>query len=763
MNRALRILLLEDNASDAELVGRELRSAGIAHEIRRVVTREAFAAALSDYRPDLILADYSLPAFDGLTALAVVREICADIPFLFVSGSIGEDRAIEALKSGATDYVLKDRLSRLGPAVKRAMREAEERRNRRIAEDQFRLIVEKSPNAMIMVDREGRVVMANAQAERLFGYTRQELLERTVDALVPERFRGGHAAHRTGFFGDPRARPMGAGRDLFGLRKDGSEVPVEIGLNPLTTPQGTFVVASIIDITERKRAEERFRQVVEASPNAMIMVGRDGRIALANAQAVKLFGYPREELIGLAIERLVPHRFRGRHEGYREGFFGAPQVRPMGAGRDLFGLRKDGSEVPIEIGLNPLATPEGDFVLASIIDITERKRMEEMDRRLAALVESSDDAIIGKSLNGVITSWNRGAERLYGYRAEEAIGQSVDMLVPPDRGGETARLLERIGRGETIERFETRRRRKDGSLVDVSTTISPVRDAEGRITGASIVARDVTDQKRLVEELSRQRLAALNLAQDAEEARRRTEASERQLAVSAEDLVRSNRELEQFAYVASHDLQEPLRMVGSFMQLLERKYKGRLDEQADKYIHFAVDGARRMQDLIRDLLKYSRVARGDLLREPVDCGRLLDGVRANLRVAIAESGARIEAGPLPAVEAIPSLLSQVFQNLIDNAIKYRGDRPPEIRIRAGVKDGRWVFSVSDNGIGIEPQHLERIFVIFQRLHPRDRYPGSGIGLAITKKIVERHGGRIWAESRPGEGSTFFFTLPGGVA
>lgn len=226
-----------------------------------------------------------------------------------------------------------------------------------------------------------------------------------------------------------------------------------------------------------------------------------------------------------------------------------------------------------------------------------------------------------------------------------------------------------------------------------------------------------------------------------------------------EELTRSNRDLEQFAYVASHDLQEPLRMVATYTQLLAERYQGKLDENADKYIHYAVDGALRMQTLVKDLLAFSRVGR--LLQTPqaVDCKVVLQSVMANLQATIQESGARISYGALPVIVADRSELVQLFQNLIGNAIKFRSVETPEVRITAQKKKKEWWFSVADNGIGIAPQHVDDVFVIFKRLHTREEYPGSGIGLAICKKIVEHNQGRIWVESQPRQGSTFRFTWP----
>lgn len=227
-----------------------------------------------------------------------------------------------------------------------------------------------------------------------------------------------------------------------------------------------------------------------------------------------------------------------------------------------------------------------------------------------------------------------------------------------------------------------------------------------------------------------------------------------------EELRRSNAELQQFAYIASHDLQEPLRMISSYMQLLERRYKDQLDESAKEFIEYAVDGANRMQRLINDLLKYSRVGTRGGEFEPTDLSAVFEAALANLRIAIQESGAEVMAEPLPSVLGDQTQLLQLFQNLIGNAMKFRRERvTPRVRVGAERRDGEWLLSVSDNGIGIEPADAERIFLIFQRLHGREQYEGTGIGLAVCKRIVERHGGSIWVESEPGEGSVFYFTLP----
>ncbi|HET9598561.1 MAG TPA: ATP-binding protein [Anaeromyxobacteraceae bacterium] len=285
------------------------------------------------------------------------------------------------------------------------------------------------------------------------------------------------------------------------------------------------------------------------------------------------------------------------------------------------------------------------------------------------------------------------------------------------------------------------------------------------------ILEDFGGEKTRFEETQR---AIINILDDFEDEKRKVEtvntelrrevteraAAEQALREKTDALARSNAELEQFAYVASHDLQEPLRMVSSYMQLFEKRYAGQVDAQAQKYINYAVEGAKRMQALIGGLLEFSRVGRVDEPFGVVDTGAALDHALLNLRSAVEESRAAVTRGPLPSVTGNASRLAQVFQNLVGNAIKFRKrDETPSIHVAAAPLARDWLFSVRDNGIGIDPQYLDRIFVIFQRLHTRAEYPGTGIGLSICKKVIERHGGRIWVESQPGAGATFQFTLP----
>jgi PAS domain S-box-containing protein len=368
------------------------------------------------------------------------------------------------------------------------------------------------------------------------------------------------------------------------------------------------------------------------------------------------------------------------------------------------------------------------------------RAFEQRERLFRSVVESSADAIISKTIDGTITSWNHAAETLFGYTEEEAMGKNMSMLVQANHAEELATISRRLAEGVATCGLETRRMRQDGTEIDVSLTVSPLLDGDQNVVGASVIARDVTARNR--------NLIALERAQADLERTVRT-------------LKRSNEDLEQFAYIASHDLQEPLRMVTSYMGLLEQAYGDQLDAQANQFIHYAVDGSRRMKRLVNDLLTYSRINMRGSPPERCAAQKIVDHALQNLAVAIQEADAMITHRDLPVIWGDPIQVQQVFQNLLSNAIKFRGLARPVIHVSATREVDCWRFTVEDNGIGFEAKHSVRIFQMFQRLHERSKYAGSGIGLAISKRIVERHGGRIWAEGTPGVGSRFIFELPVG--
>jgi len=481
---------------------------------------------------------------------------------------------------------------------------------------------------------------------------------------------------------------------------------------------------------ERQRLEILYHATFEHAPNAMLMIDEAGGIALANAESERMFGYQRHELLGQNIDVLLPARYRSAHPGLRTGYFAAMAPRRMGAGRELHALRRDGSEFPVEIGLSPINTGETAHVLCAVIDITERIRAHAALMQLASIVESSDDGIFSKDPDGIVTSWNTGAEKIFGYTAEEIIGKSILTLIPSERQFEDDEIRRTIREGKRIQHFETVRVRRDGKLIDTDETISPIYNAAGVVVGASKIVRDITDRKR---------------TQDLKK------------AVAA--LEESNIELQRFAYVASHDLQTPMRSIGSFIDLLGENYADRLDERGRDWIRRASASVKRLQELVRDLLEYSRLGTQTERIEMVPLSTVVVQASTLLEATIAESGAQFTIDNLPTVQGNPTQLGQLMTNLISNAIKYRSAAVPHIHISAARDGDAWRISVRDNGIGVAPEHQERIFEIFQRLHDQRVYPGTGIGLAICRRVVQHCGGRIWVESEPGQGSRFSFTIP----
>jgi len=403
-------------------------------------------------------------------------------------------------------------------------------------------------------------------------------------------------------------------------------------------------------------------------------------------------------------------------------------------------IARDGTEIPIDDSGAPIRDEKGTIQGTVLVfrDVTARRRADETSRLLASIVESSDDAIFSKDLNAIVTSWNRGAERTFGWLAKEMIGQSISAIFPPDRKDELSGIMQRIASGERIEHYQTTRRTKDGELLNVSLTISPMQDPLGRITGASVISRNITAQVRAAD-----RLAQLNA----------------DLQRSNQVLALTNQDLERFAFIASHDLQEPLRMITAYSQLLIQSYPGQFDSKASTFVGNIVDGTTRMRELLTDLLAYTEIRnREEEPVEVVDLNLVIENVRQNLTTSIDESGAVVTADRLPVLRAYRAHLESLFQNLIGNAIKYRSGQPPRIHVSAQEVNGELRFSVSDNGIGIDSEYHQQIFEVFRRLHGR-KIPGTGVGLAICQRVVERYGGRIWVESQSGQGATFLFTLP----
>lgn len=890
--------------------------------------------------------------------------------------------------------------------------------------------LESLTDGFLALDDQWRLKYANTAAAGLAGRQREEMLGRDYRELFAE------------------VTGKAIQRDL--LRSVREKVPIEaeaydrsherwLRVKAYPAPDGGLSVF-FEDVTDRKRAE---RQQVESSraPQPSVasrenqdwlpdmvqslsecvqVLAADGRVLRINPPGLALYGASSPaEIIGTSFYSLVTPERREEFRRFNEAVCGGNRGSLDFDIVSLSGVRRQ-----LESHAAPLRNPDGTVSqLAITRDITGRRRAERSSMLLAAIVDSSDDAIISKNLDGIITSWNKSAELLFGYKAEEVVGKSIMILIPPDRAAEEPEILRKLQHGERVDHFETVRRRKDGSLVNLSLTISPVRDARGRVVGASKIARDITERKaaeeairelnwqltsdlsamtrmqslstRLVQaqdfpvlladivdagiEITHADMGHIQLCEDgvlqivahrgfdqsflasfagacsgtlldrrvicdviagcplfagtpavdmllaagvcgmqvtpllsrsgrllglfsthyrssyrpgerelrmldllarqtadlierkrAETALRESERRFRQLADSmpqivwtarpdgyvdywnnrwyefsgfdrqwfgiagwepilhAEDLQHSrdawsesvrtgepyqveyrfwdrrekrwrwfigralpvrndagsivkwfgsctdiddqkgvedelrrvNQDLEQFAYSASHDLQEPLRGVKVYSELLSMRYGSKLDGEAREFLSFVRGGASRMEQLVHDLLAYTQVTKPGPANELTDANETLADAIADLKGAIMESSARITSGTLPRLSVHGLHLKQLFQNLVGNAVKYRSaERAPAVHVSAEARNGCWVFTVRDNGIGIEPEYRERIFGLFKRLHTGEEYSGTGIGLAICQRIVERYHGRIWVESEPGEGSSFFFTLP----
>lgn len=595
----------------------------------------------------------------------------------------------------------------------------------------LRDFVESAAVAMHSVAADGTILWANQAELDLVGYSRDEYVgcnisrfhaDATVIADIMRRLTSGETL---------RSYPAR-------LRsKDGSLRSVLIDSSALFEG-GKFVRTRCItrDVTRETIVEQKLREtekwqreLIDALPVAVYTTDANGVVTHYNRAAADFAG--RSPQVG--IDRwCVTHRLY-RVDGTYLPHDECPMAIALRTGEPVRGVeavaeRPDGSRVSFIPYPTPLRNSDGEVsgAVNVLVDITERKRAEEARARLAAIVETSDDAIISKNLNGIIQTWNAGAERIFGYTAEEAIGRSVTMLIPESQSDEEPRILEKLKRGERIDHYETVRRRKDGSLLDISLTISPMLNERGVIIGASKIARDITARKRAEAELKR-----------------------------------ANSDLEQFAYSASHDLQEPIRNIVVYSEILSRQCTDLREEKARECVSFIKQSGLRMDALVKGLMDYIQSDDSSAAVEEVDSNEALGQALLNLTTTIQETQAQITHDPLPRVRMRPGQMEHLFQNLVGNAVKYRrDDEAPRIHISVSRERTGWQFAVKDNGIGIAPEYQDRIFGIFKRLHTGGKYSGAGIGLAICQRIVERHGGRLWVESEGNEkGSTFFFTAP----
>ncbi len=627
-------------------------------------------------------------------------------------------------------------------------RDITERKEAEQLRDRLEVVVSNIDSGFVIIDKDWRYIYVNRGAGEIAtktkGHTREQLLQMTLDEAFPELV-GSHLykeLHR-------------AMREQKPIAFEEYVEPFDMWAEYRIDPLGGDLAIFTTDITERKRVEsalreteERLRMVMDSATDyAIYALDTEGDIYSWSAGAERVFGYSESEALGQNVAML----YLPEDREYNLPAYEMQSAIAFGyAENERWLMHKDGTRFFASGMVRLIHDSNGSFRGFARVsrDATARKLVEDERNRLNALLEEERQRLgsIVANVPGVI--WESHfdpqtrtvhlefissyVERLLGYTVDEALAivDFWDTIMHPDDlliVNEAAEQTRYTGGTQTVA---FRALHKDGRYMSLEAHVTVIPDSVNgrRVRG---VMMDISERQRFAQVQERY----------------------------AQMLRRSNEELQQFAYIASHDLQEPLRMVTSYLQLLERRYGTQLETDAREFISFAVDGAARMRELITALLDYSRVEGSEKQFEEIAAESALNTALSNMTLKIEDSGAVITHDPLPNIKADPVQITQLFQNLISNALKFHGDNPPRIHIGVTRVDTEWQFSVSDNGIGIPPEAINRIFVIFQRLHSRDSYPGSGIGLAICKKVVERHGGRIWVESSPGQGATFYFTLP----
>ncbi len=639
----------------------------------------------------------------------------------------------------------------------------------RESEEKYRSILDNIQDAFIRSDNNGDVIMASPSAARMYRFNSpQEMIGISTLSLYKK------PESRRPMLEELKKLGKVEDYESIGLRKDNTSFPLSLNAQYHYDNQGQIkgIEAFVRDITVRKKAEQEIAYhalLLSKVNDAVIGTDSNFNITYWNKGAELMYGFTESEALGKgSVELLSPKYAPGERERI------ISELNDKGSSITIIHTKhQNGNEIIVEVNSTRILDEYGKISGYVVVyrDITEHKRAEETIKQQADLIRMSFDAIIVGKFDGGIESWNDGAEKLYGYSESEAVGHAVHQLLSTTFPIPWSRIEFELKNGGIWE-GELQHYTKSGQKVIVSSRIQVVKRDDG--TEALLETnRDITQRKKMEVHNKNLLEEEKQLSEELIATNEELQATTEELRTSNEELIYaqnslrdiinklkiSNRELEQFAYVASHDLQEPLRMVSSFTQLLERRYKDQLDDDADDYIGFIVEGAQRMKNLIDDLLTFSRLNTEIREFEIVLMEVALDDVLTNLKASIKENNAQITHDTLPTIKGDPLQINQLLQNLIANAIKFHGENQPIIHISAHEFGKDWLFSISDNGIGIEQHHQEQIFNIFKRLHTRDEYEGTGIGLSICKRIVQKHGGKIWVESEPGKGTTFYFTIP----
>ncbi|HUF54632.1 MAG TPA: PAS domain S-box protein [Dehalococcoidia bacterium] len=664
---------------------------------------------------------------------------------------------------------------------------------------QYRLLLESAAEGIVMADSQGRIVFANNRLAEMFRYSRSWLIGRKVEELLPLRARRVHVRERAAFFRHPQQRFMGHESELLGRRKGGEEFPVEVSLSPVPSGDGLMTLALVTDITERVRATQaleqgarRYRALLESIAEGAATVDNSGRMTFANDSLCEMVGYHPRELIGQRVEILVPRGLRAQHGRDRAAYQAHPTTRQMAEASRIVAVSKSGREIPIEVSLTPIETDDGVLTLALISDISRRLQAEQDLRRLAERLTGLhhiDRAIlqsrpISKTLVQALTEMVKliQCDRA-GVVALDDSGAHLELLAALGRGADVSGpsadysaehivgSLAKLRRGRLLE-FTDLRRLKPTPLLDKFSALGlrsyvavPLLVEDHLIGALTLWYR--TPGKRPAEEMSIAREVAAQLAvairQDRllREARRHAEELERLVDERTRQLKDRNEDLQAFAYSVSHDLRAPLRAMRGFGEALLEDYSDALDDMGKDFIERIVAASGQMDDLIQDILAYSRISQDQISTEPLDLVSVMREVLIMLEADIKRSGGTVDFLP-SAVRVMghrPTLV-QALVNLVSNGLKFtRPGVGPTVRVSVVAQEDHARVLVADRGIGIRKGHQERIFRIFERLHSREEYPGTGIGLAIVRRSMERLGGKCGVQSAGGKGSTFWIELP----
>ena len=631
-------------------------------------------------------------------------------------------------------------------------------------------LLDLTHDAVFVRALDGRILYWNRGAEKLYGWTSKEACGKISHELLQTIFPGPFDQ----IIEDVTTKGLWEG-ELTHTRRDGTKCIVssrwalraDVAANPAS------VLESNRDITARKQEEQKFRTLLESAPDAIVIANSRGEIHLVNAQAEKLFGYPRQELIGKPVEVLIPYRYRTDHLAHRREFAESPRPRAMGAGLDLFGLRNDGTEFPVEVSLSPLETPEGTLISSAIRDVTDRRRFQEQlahakdslelrvaerTRELAAAHETilhshkrlelaqkvASIGVFDFDLRLGRGAWSEGMFEIYGVPASsgEITREFWESFILPENRDATVREFESQVAASGNINLEFPIRRPDGAVRWVASRAKVFPNSAGEITRLIGVNADITDSKLREEEARSQNLLL-----------------ERRVEERTAELQIANRELESFSYSVSHDLRAPLRHMDGFARILKEEFAAQLPPEGSRYLDRIIRAANQMGQLVDDLLTLSRIGRKEFSPRPVPLGDIVAEVRKDLSADLEGRSIDWKINPLPTMNCDPGLLKIVFTNLLSNAVKFTRRRPDAlIEIGVCTEAEQAEIFIRDNGVGFDSKYADKLFGVFQRLHREEEFEGTGVGLATVQRIIQRHGGEIRATSELGVGTTFYFTL-----